>query len=213
MDNAINYRILYGFPQHIVDIVREKFYNRDIKRVGEKGDYIRDVNLYVFKDETFLREILPKELQEDFEYAKILESDGVGEKPNGNRYPCHTDSDRMSALNIPIFVEKNESNDSFDTKQHHQQFFISKHPELKYHNSEFRKTFTDHGKYLSQNYAPGAGMLNYDFYDMAKPIIMNPRMPHGFFNNGNKKRAMLAIGFLKTDFKTLQSKIPQEWYT
>ena len=204
MDNAINYRILYGFPINVINEAKENLKNRNITAKGEKGSYIRDMAIFVFNDDTFIRNIFPEELQKDLDFIRILISDP--QPMLTGRYPCHTDSDRKAAINIPIKVAHNSGEMIL------QDFYISKHEDINCHAEEYIKMF-DTKPYPSKYFKPDRYMVDYDFYEMTNTIAMNPCMPHGFRNISNQKRIIITLGFLNTDYNTLLSKLPQEWLT
>jgi hypothetical protein len=112
------------------------------------------------------------------------------------RFKFHVDINRYSAINIPIIVNNGP-------------IAFSKYCDIDYHRDEIAVTRNDGDKI---GYTLRYNKDSYDFYNMFVPIVLNVKMPHGFFNLDHGNRVIYSIGFEDIKYEDLLKMIPKEWF-
>lgn len=112
------------------------------------------------------------------------------------RFKFHVDISRYSVINIPIIVKKGPVG-------------FSKYCDIDYHRDEIIGTNKEGDKI---GYTLRYNKDSYDFYNMFVPIVLNVKMPHGFFNLDHGNRVIYSIGFEDIKYEDLLKMIPKEWF-
>jgi len=120
----------------------------------------------------------------------------------GRQDPFHVDSSRSSAINFPIFVNKDLSYFKIGKETD-----LNTYKKIGEHHREWQKQYFDNG-------AKGHYDLTeeeYETYNLEYPVAFNCKIPHGGVNMSTSTRVIGSITFKETTYKELIQKIPGDW--
>tara|TARA_R110000764_G_scaffold4541_18_gene18602 strand:+ start:3915 stop:4499 length:585 start_codon:yes stop_codon:yes gene_type:complete len=173
-----NYHILNGIPQEALNMIQ---YEWESVKDNLKDNPIFSHYISVDEYQDFavidathkLHDIVKSFIDIPYNHIMFLISNG-----KSGLGPVHIDAGRECAINIPIEVDFINSC-----------FFIANQEctERPFHDGEPVSEGTKRFLYEPERY---------DYYNMRKPILINTKQPHGFFNHAPTTRVVFSISFI-----------------
>ena len=184
-----NYHILNGIPQEALNMIQEEweFVKENLRDNPIFSHYIRadEYQDYAVINETHkLHDIVKSFIDIPYDHLMFLISDaksGLG--------PVHIDAGRCCAINIPLEVDFINSC-----------FFIANQEctERPFHEGEPVNKGTKRFLYEPQRY---------DYYNVRKPILIDTKQAHGFFNHAASTRVLFSISFANISYTEVMSRL------
>lgn len=188
MKNAIN---LTNFPKDIIERLVSIYESGNIEKVNVPNGEDKKLGLVVYDSKLATSIVIDpffSDIKDIRPYYLVFNNKG--------RCRFHIDISRYCTVNIPIHNTNGP-------------LAFSKYDNIKAHNDEilFSNTSGD---------APGISLRynknSYFFNSMKVPVVLNTKMPHGFFNLVESPRVVFSIGFYNTKYEELLEIIPKEWF-